>query len=79
MGDYKEQSQSFLVVDRKVVSEVPTEDVPLCLLAVFYVLNIRYTPGCTNFYTFMEVMLLKLKEPTIVVNPTVKNLLARLS
>ena len=34
-------SQSFLVVDRKVVSKVPIEDVPLCLLAVFYVLNIH--------------------------------------
>ena len=66
-------------MDHKVVTEIPIEDIPVFLLAAFYILNIHYPTGNFNVYTFFEVAFLGLMEPTIVINPSVKNLLARLN
>ena len=65
-----------LVIDAKVLSEIPVDDAPIFLLAAFYTFNICYPVGCHNLYCFLEVILLKLEEPHVTVS--VKNFLARL-
>ena len=78
VGDHKEYEQAFLCIDKKVILEIPTEDISIFLVAVFYVFNICYPTGTNNIYCFLEVTLLGLSEPSIVVPPCIKNLLARL-
>ena len=79
VGDNKDPEQTFLVMDRKILTEINTEEIPLYLIAVFYVFNICYPAGCNNFYCFLEVALLSLKEPSIVIPPAVTNPLTRLA
>ena len=79
VGDFSHPDQCFLVVDRKIVSEIQADDIPAYLMAAFYVLNICYPEGCNNVYTFFEIGLLELKEPIISVTLSVKNFLGRLS
>ena len=55
VGDYLEPRQAFLVTDRQVVSEVNIVDIPLVLMAAFFIFNICYPPSCGNFYAFLEV------------------------
>lgn len=50
-----EARQAFLVTDCQVVSEVNIMDIPLILMAAFFIFNICYPPGCGNFYAFLEV------------------------
>ena len=59
-----------------MLSEINVHDIPLYLLAVFYVFNICYPAGCNNFYCFLEVALLNLKEPAIIIPAAVNNLFA---
>ena len=75
VGDSGSPQQCFFVVDKKVISEVPNiDDLPFCLMSAFFVFNISYPIGCTNFYTFMEVIVLNypLKKASL----TVKHLFA---
>ena len=37
--------------------------VPVVLLCVFYALNMQYTHGCTNFYSFLEHLFLDISPP----------------
>ena len=78
VGGHKDQQQAFLIIDGRVVTEVPVNDVPIYLMATYYILNICYPPGCQNLYCFLEVVLLKLEEPHITITTSVKHLLARL-
>ena len=78
IGDHVDPQQCFLVIDGKVLSEIPVDDAPIFLLAAFYTFNVCYPVGCHNLYCFLEVILLKLEEPHIVVTISVKNFLARL-
>ena len=79
VGNSENPEQAFLVMDKNILSEINIEDIPVCLLAVFYVFNICYPPGCNNFYCFLEVALLDLKEPSISVPAAVTNLFAILA
>lgn len=60
VGDYREPEQAFLVSENKTVCEINTSDIPIYLLAMFYVYNMCYPKGCTNFYAFLELTLFKL-------------------
>lgn len=40
IGDHKEYQQTFLCIDKKVMIEIPTEDISVFLVAVFYIFNI---------------------------------------
>ena len=61
-GRLDNPEQAFLVVDKKIVSELQTFlDVPFSLMSAFFVFNIQYLVGCCNFYTFMELLILNLK------------------
>ena len=57
----KEQLQSFLVVDKSLVCECPLNNVPVILLSAFFSFNICYTPGCHNFFSFLEYVFLDYK------------------
>ena len=79
VGNSKNPEQAFLVMDRKILTEINTEEIPVYLIAVFYVFNICYPAGCNNFYCFLEVSLLNLKEPSVSIPPAVSNLFAHLA
>ena len=79
VGTFQCPQQAFIAMDKKILTEIDVNDTPLYLIAVFYVFNICYPHGCSNFYSFLEVALLGLKEPSITVPPSVTNMLARLA
>lgn len=62
-GCLQEPKEAYLVVDRMILCKLKLANVPLALLAAFYVFNVHYTPGCSNFYTFLESYFLSLKPP----------------
>ena len=71
------QLQTFLVVDKTIVCEMEvTSDIPFILLAVFFVFNICYPKGCSNIFSFMEV--LTLNYPSDRASATVKHFLSSL-
>ena len=49
---------AHLVVDCNIVSEVDISDIPVTLMAAFFVFNICYPIGCCNFYSIMEIMIM---------------------
>ena len=50
--------QSYLIVDKHVIDEIDFVDIPFALMAAFFV-YICYPKRCTNFYTFLEIVVLK--------------------
>ena len=74
VGYVKEATQSFLVVDKQVIMEVKTCDIPLVLMSAFFIFNIHYPQGCTNLYSFMEVFALGFSSAKV--SPTVKHFMA---
>lgn len=73
----KESLDAYLVVDQQVVDEVPIDNLPFVLMAAFFVYNICYPKGCNNFYSFLEVSMLKYSAEKA--SPSVSHLLAKLS
>ena len=53
IGDHKDCDQSFLCVDKKILMEVPTEDIMFYLVAVYYVFNICYPYGKLITFTVL--------------------------
>ena len=75
VGGYKDPKQAFLVADKKIVSEVQCfEDLPFCLMSAYFVFNIHYPTGCSNFFQFMEVITLNF--PVKKASLTVKHFMA---
>ena len=60
VADHHDAEQAFLISENKIVCEIKLADIPLYLLAMFYVFNMCYPKGCNNFYAFLKVALLKL-------------------
>lgn len=60
VGDHRDAQQAFLISENKTVCEITVSDIPIFLLATYYVFNMCYPKGCNNFYTFLEVALFKL-------------------
>lgn len=69
--------QAYLIVDKDVVDEVSIIDIPFILMSAFFVYNICYPKGCNNFYTFLEIVVLKYSAEKA--SPTVKHLLSKIS
>ncbi len=65
-------TEAYLVTDGQVICEVDVNQIPLVLMAAFYVFNICYPVGCKNFYSLLEVIVLgnSLKKVT----PCVKHM-----
>ena len=55
VGSNKNPEQAFLVMNRKILTEINREEIPVYLIAVFYVFNSCYPAGCNNFYCFLIV------------------------
>ena len=79
VGDSKSPKQVFLMLVRKILTEINTEEILIYLTAIFYVFNTYYPAGCSDLYCFLDIALLKLKEPLITIPPVVSNLLAHLA
>ncbi len=54
---------AFLVADKMVLSKSKVTNIHVALVAAYYVFNIHYTPGCSNFFSFLETYLLGHKAP----------------
>ena len=69
VGSPENHEQIYLVVDAKIVTEIDIALIPLVLMSSFFVFDICYTPFCSNFYSFMEVIVMDYsvdKAPTSV-------------
>ena len=77
VGDVQSPTQTFLVTDQRVVTEIDIDDVPLTLMAVYFAFNICCPKGCNNFFMFMEIEVLNF--PAHKASLTVRNLLSNLS
>ena len=73
----KESLDAYLVVDQQVIDEVPIHNLPYLLIAAFFVYNICYPKGCSNFYSFLEISMLGYSAEKA--SPSVSHLLAKLS
>ena len=73
-GDIMAPKQAFAIVDKKVLFMVKFEDIPFILMSLFFVFNVCYPRGCTNFYSFMEIV--TLNYPIDKASPTVKHFLS---
>lgn len=52
--------RAVLVVDCKVIGEVPnSDDYCILLISAYFVFNICYMTGCNNFFTLFEILLFK--------------------
>ena len=49
---------SFLVIERQIISKVQTIDAAIVLFATFYVFNVHFPDGCANVFGALETMLL---------------------
>jgi len=56
--------EGYLVTEKVLMSKVPSlADVPLILFATYFVFNMEYCNGCSNFYSFLEVAFLDAPTP----------------
>ncbi len=53
---------AYLVLEKQIVCKLPPDELPLGLLAAFYVFNVHYPDGCSNLYSFFESALLQKKH-----------------
>ena len=65
------------MTDCKIVCEFNVNDIPIILMAAFFVFDIYYPPGCKNYYSFLEVIVLD--YPISKASPSVKHLYSSLS
>ena len=56
--------EAILVVEKKIICLFPAKDTTLLLISAFYVFNMHYTVGCTNLFSFFDVIFFKQKKPT---------------
>ena len=75
-GTYTDAEEIMLVIDTHIVMNVVTEHVPLSLMSAFFVFNVCYPNGCTNFFSLMEVFALDFTLKQTV--SSVKHLLSSL-
>ena len=54
---------AHLVCEKMVLTKVVPQDLPIILFAAYYVFNMQYCSGCTNFFTFLEVIFLNATPP----------------
>ena len=76
-GDINNPDQAFLVIDCQIIGEVKLNDIPVTLLAAYFVFNICYVKGCCNMYTYFEVLFLNARPDKV--SPTVKHFMTALA
>ena len=76
VGSVEDARQAFLVVDKHIVMMIDLKFIPFVLMSAFFVYNIHYPSGCSNFYSFMEAFTLGFSLENA--SPTVKHFVASL-
>lgn len=54
---------AYITTEGQILCKVPVLEVPFVLLSVYYIFNMQYPSGCTNFYSFLEHMFLDVAPP----------------
>ena len=57
-GQAKTPKDGYQVVKNRIMSRIDLTDVPIILFASYYVFNLQYCTGCTNVFSFLEVLFL---------------------
>ena len=76
-GDINDPDQAFLVIDCQIIGEVELKNIPITLLAAYFVFNICYVKGCHNMYSYLEVLFLNASPDKV--SPTVKHFMTALA
>ena len=77
VGEYRNPIQAFLVCEKTIICEIKTEEIPIYLLASYYIFNMCYPKGCNNFYAFIESGIFRLRVKSLPI--TVGTFLTRLN
>lgn len=62
-GTLTDPKCAYLTTEKELLFEVPIKEIPLVLLASFYVFDMKYTQGFTNVFMFLEHYFLGLQVP----------------
>ena len=62
-GTPKHPKDAHLVCERSLLSKINVADLPIALFATYYVFNMQYCAGCTNFFSFLEAIFLNIAAP----------------
>ena len=65
IGDYRSPAQAFLACEKKIICEIPTKEIPISLLAPYYIFNMCYPKGCNNFFSFIEIGLFNINVKNV--------------
>ena len=76
-GTLAKPARCFLMAEGTPVLQGQVKNAAALLLASFFVFNLHYPPGLANFYTVLEVLLLKQSPKKCPI--TVSNVLSRLN
>ena len=76
-GSLQDPKECYLVAEKTVILKGDFDNAIGLLLASFFVFNIHYPPGLSNFYTILEIILLHQLPKKYPL--TVSNILARLN
>ncbi len=52
-----------MLLKKPLISTIPPKESLLVPVSAFYAYNMHYTEGCTNLYTFYQVIFFKSKKP----------------
>ena len=72
----RKNRQCFLIIEQQIITDIQ-KNAALVLIAAYYVYNLKFPKGWTNFYTLLEVLFLR--KPSAAPNASVKHLLSSLN
>ena len=75
-GEDQSNANAYLIVDKRVIGIVKMTELPFALMAAFFVYNICYPRGCSNFYSMLEILVLKYSSEKA--SPSIKHLLPKI-
>ena len=58
IGSLERPKEVYIVAEELVVAKLTVDNSPAALLSSFYVMNIKFPQGLTNFYTILEILFL---------------------
>ena len=75
-GEDQSDATAYMIVDKRIIDTVEMAEMPLALMAAFFLYNICYPRGCSNFYCMLEILVLKYNCEKA--SPSVKHLLPKI-
>jgi len=76
-GTLSDPKEAYLTIEREILCKVPIKEIPMILLASFYVFDMKFTQGLTNVFMFLEHYFLGFKVPKE--KTKVKNFISQLA